>query len=70
MKFLRSLLPSALLLGASAVSAASSWNFDEAVISVSAKGAAGFKDKYVVTPARIGSAQRPITRIYFIETNL
>lgn len=46
MRFLTSLLPS-LLLGAGVVSAASSWGFDEAVISVSGKSAAGggFKDK-------------------------
>ncbi|CAG8949761.1 hypothetical protein HYFRA_00004084 [Hymenoscyphus fraxineus] len=44
-----SLLPSALVLGAGIAEAASGWNFDEAIISVSAKGAAGaagaFKDK-------------------------
>jgi oligosaccharyltransferase complex subunit delta (ribophorin II) len=47
MRFLRSLLPSALLLGASVVNAASSWNFDEAIISVAGKSGAGsaFKDK-------------------------
>ncbi|TVY48326.1 Uncharacterized protein LCER1_G008125 [Lachnellula cervina] len=47
MKFLHSLLPSALLLGASVVSAASSWSFDDAVISVTSKkaGATAFKDK-------------------------
>lgn len=52
MKFLHSLLPSALLLGASVVSAASSWSFDDAVISVTSKkaGATAFKDKYVITP--------------------
>jgi oligosaccharyltransferase complex subunit delta (ribophorin II) len=49
MRFLRSLLPSLLLLGAGVAEAASSWNFDEAVISVTGKGnaAAAFKDKYV-----------------------
>ena len=53
MRFLRSLLPSVLVLGAGIVEAASSWNFEEASISVSGKGAgvgAGFKDKYVATP--------------------
>jgi hypothetical protein len=53
MKFLRSLLPSALLLSASVVSAASSWNFDEAVITVISKktgAGAGFKDKSVIIP--------------------
>ncbi len=47
MRFLRSLLPSLLLLGAGVAEAASSWNFDEAVISVTGKGnaASAFKDK-------------------------
>ena len=50
MRFLRSLLPSVLVLGAGIAEAASSWNFDEAIISVSGKGAASaFKDKYVAT---------------------
>lgn len=49
MRFLRSLVPSLLLLGAG-VAEAASWGFDEAVISVAKKGNAGsaFKDKYVV----------------------
>jgi len=52
MKFLRSFLPSALLLGANVVSAASSWSFDDAVVSVTSKkaGSTAFKDKYVITP--------------------
>jgi len=47
MRFLRSLIPSLLLLGAGVADAASSWNFDEAVISVIGKGNTGaaFKDK-------------------------
>ncbi|RDL30981.1 Uncharacterized protein BP5553_09770 [Venustampulla echinocandica] len=47
MKFLRSLLPSLVLLGVTAVEAASSWSFDEAIVSISSKGGAGgaFKDK-------------------------
>ncbi|TVY83306.1 Uncharacterized protein LSUE1_G001542 [Lachnellula suecica] len=44
MKFLRSLLPSALLLGA-AVAKSASWGFDEAVLTVTAKGAAGLENK-------------------------
>jgi len=48
MRFLRSLVPSLLLLGAGVANAASSWGFDEAVISVAGKGSAAFKDKYVV----------------------
>jgi hypothetical protein len=56
MRFLRSLIPSVLVLGAGIAEAASSWNFDEAIISVSGKGAgvgAGFKDKYVALPLTI-----------------
>ncbi|KAH8669467.1 Oligosaccharyltransferase subunit Ribophorin II-domain-containing protein [Tricladium varicosporioides] len=47
MKFLRSLLPSILVLGASVAQAASLWNFDEAIISVTSKGnvGGGLKDK-------------------------
>jgi oligosaccharyltransferase complex subunit delta (ribophorin II) len=39
-----------LVLGAGISNAASSWNFDEAVISVTGKGGAGgsFKDKYII----------------------
>ncbi|KAG4417148.1 hypothetical protein IFR04_009717 [Cadophora malorum] len=46
MRFLRSLLPSILLLGAGVADAAT-WGFEEAVISVTGKGGAGsaFKDK-------------------------
>jgi hypothetical protein len=47
MRFLHSLLPSILLVGASVVQAASLWSFDEAVISVNSKGGPAFKDKYV-----------------------
>jgi oligosaccharyltransferase complex subunit delta (ribophorin II) len=49
MKLLRTLIPSLLLVGAQVAQAASSWSFDEAVISVSSKGAGGaqLKDKYV-----------------------
>jgi hypothetical protein len=49
MRFLRSLIPSLLLLGAGVAEAASSWNFDEAIISVTGKGntAGAFKDKCV-----------------------
>ena len=43
MRFLRSLLPSLLLLGAGITEAASSWSFDEGVISVGKE----FKDKSV-----------------------
>ncbi|PMD24721.1 hypothetical protein NA56DRAFT_496503 [Hyaloscypha hepaticicola] len=63
MRFLRSLLPSLLLLGAGVAEAASSWNFDEAVISVTGKGnaAAAFKDKLsdhapLAKPVTLGSA--------------
>jgi oligosaccharyltransferase complex subunit delta (ribophorin II) len=54
MRFLRSFIPSLLVLGSGIATAASSWNFDEAVISVTGKGgaASGFKDKYVV-PLRL-----------------
>ncbi|KAG0645485.1 Dolichyl-diphosphooligosaccharide-glycosyltransferase subunit SWP1 [Hyphodiscus hymeniophilus] len=45
MRFLRSLLPSILLLGASVVDAASSWKFEDATISVSGKVGSGSKDK-------------------------
>ncbi|KAL2061290.1 hypothetical protein VTL71DRAFT_7563 [Oculimacula yallundae] len=49
MRFLRSLLPSILVLGAGVAEAAkaSTWGFEEAVISVTGKGGAGsaFKDK-------------------------
>lgn len=51
MRLLRSLIPSLLLGIAGVTQAASSWGFDEAVISVSSKGTgvggAQFKDKYV-----------------------
>jgi len=52
MRFLRSLLPSILLLGAGVADAAT-WGFEEAVISVTGKGGAGsaFKDKYVFIPS-------------------
>ena len=42
MRFLRSLLPSLLLVGATVVGAASSWTFEDATVSVG-----GSKDKYV-----------------------
>jgi len=46
MRFIRSLLPSLIVLGAGVAQAASSWGFEEAIISVSGKGAGGsFKDK-------------------------
>ncbi len=45
MRFLRSLIPSLLLLGANISEAASSWNFDKAILSVTGKGGADFKDK-------------------------
>ncbi|KAF7928526.1 uncharacterized protein EAE98_005582 [Botrytis deweyae] len=45
MRFLRSLIPSLVLAGAGIVTAASSWGFDEAIVSVSGKSAGGFKDK-------------------------
>lgn len=47
MRFLHSLLPALLVLGAGVAQAASSWGFDEAVISVTGKAGAGsaFKDK-------------------------
>ena len=58
---MRFLLPSLLVLGASVVSAASSWNFEDATIAVNSKTA--FKDKYapqlllitVLTPMAPGS---------------
>jgi oligosaccharyltransferase complex subunit delta (ribophorin II) len=49
MRLLQSLIPSLLLGIVGVAQAASSWGFDEAVISVSSKGAgvgAQFKDKY------------------------
>lgn len=52
MRFSRSLIPSILLLGAPIAAAASSaWSFDEAIISVTARGSgvgSGLKDKYVL----------------------
>lgn len=46
MRLLSSLLPSLLVAAAGVVQAASSWSFDEAIISVASKGAeAQFKDK-------------------------
>ncbi|KUJ09528.1 uncharacterized protein LY89DRAFT_701125 [Mollisia scopiformis] len=47
MRFLHSLIPSLLVLGAGVAQAASSWSFDEAVISVTGKSGASsaFKDK-------------------------
>jgi oligosaccharyltransferase complex subunit delta (ribophorin II) len=47
MRFFHSLVPSLLVLGSGVAQAASSWGFDEAIISVSGKSAAGtgFKDK-------------------------
>ena len=50
MRFLRSLLPSLLLVGASVVDAASSWTFEDASVSVSGKGGvgSGSKDKYAL----------------------
>lgn len=44
-----SFLSSLLLVGASAVSAASSWGFDEATLTVTSKGSgvgSGLKEKY------------------------
>lgn len=55
MRFIHSLI-SVVLVGAGVAQAASSWGFDEAVISVSGKSAAGtgFKDKYVsVSPIEL-----------------
>lgn len=50
MRFLRSLLPSLLLVCAGVVDAASSWKFEEASVSVSGKGGvgSGTKDKYAL----------------------
>jgi oligosaccharyltransferase complex subunit delta (ribophorin II) len=46
MKLSRSIITSLLLVSAGVAQAASSWKFDEAIISVSGKGGgAGFKDK-------------------------
>ncbi|RFU27109.1 hypothetical protein B7463_g9221, partial [Scytalidium lignicola] len=51
MRFLSSLIPSLLLLGAGVAQAASAWTFDEATISVQSKGAGnGFKDKLSTKP--------------------
>lgn len=47
MRFLRSLLPSILLLGAGVAEAASGWSFEDATIGVHSKAGDGFKDKYV-----------------------
>jgi oligosaccharyltransferase complex subunit delta (ribophorin II) len=46
MRFLRSLIPSILLLGAGVAEAASSWSFEDATISVNSKAGGAFKDKY------------------------
>ncbi|CZR55744.1 related to oligosaccharyltransferase delta subunit (ribophorin II) [Phialocephala subalpina] len=63
MRFLHSLLPSFLVLGAGLAQAASSWGFDDAVISVTGKGGAGsaFKDKLsdhvpLAKPVTLGAA--------------
>jgi len=63
MRFLHSLLPSLLLLGAGVAAVASSWNFDEAIISVTGKGnaASAFKDKLsdhapLTKPVTLGAA--------------
>jgi oligosaccharyltransferase complex subunit delta (ribophorin II) len=62
MRFLRSLIPSLLLLGATVTEAASSWNFDEAIISVTSSKAqtSAFKDKLsdhapLAKPVTLGS---------------
>lgn len=47
MRFLRSVIPSLLLLGAGLTEAASSWSFVEGSISVNSKTGDTFKDKYV-----------------------
>ncbi|KAF2000280.1 hypothetical protein P154DRAFT_435345 [Amniculicola lignicola CBS 123094] len=50
--FLRSLLPSILLSGACVVSAASSWSFEDATLSIQSKGSAvgaGAKEKFSPT---------------------
>jgi len=73
MKFLRSLFPSALLLSASVVTAASSWNFDEAVISVISKktgAGAGFKDKYALFPERIVRKEQLLVWIALANANI
>lgn len=46
MRFLRSLLPFILLSCAGLGQAASSWGFEEGVVSVNVKGGAGVKEKY------------------------
>jgi oligosaccharyltransferase complex subunit delta (ribophorin II) len=61
MRFLHSLLPSLLLAGAGIAEAASSWGFDEAIISVNSKGGDGFKDKLpdhvpLTKPVTLGAA--------------
>jgi hypothetical protein len=52
MRFLRSLIPSLLLLGAGVAEGTSSWSFEEASLSVNSKTGEAFKDKYVATRAR------------------
>ena len=48
MRFLQLLLPYVLLAGAGVAQAASSWGIEDASISVSSNGGAGFKDKYAL----------------------
>ncbi|KAJ8069984.1 hypothetical protein OCU04_000388 [Sclerotinia nivalis] len=62
MRLSRSLIPSLVLAVAGIVDAASSWSFDEAIVSVSGKGGAGgFKDKLsdhvpLAKPVSLGAA--------------
>ncbi|PSS15245.1 hypothetical protein M430DRAFT_142785 [Amorphotheca resinae ATCC 22711] len=60
MRFLRSLIPSILLLGAGVAEAASSWSFEDATISVNSKAGGTFKDKLsnkapLAKPVALGS---------------
>lgn len=61
MRLLRTLIPSLLLVGAHVAQAASSWSFDEAVISVTSKGGAQFKEKYVKLRWDLVLIQMPLT---------
>jgi hypothetical protein len=47
MRFLRSLIPSLLLLGAGVAEASSSWSFEEGSISVGSKSGHALEHKYV-----------------------
>lgn len=64
MRFLRSLLPSLLLTGAGVAQAASSWGFDEAILTITSAEGRGaqpsYSDKYVTRGCKL-SPNRTIT---------